>query len=129
MEHLAEVIKSGWIRPEDLHHYVDAGISVFKIAGREMYKPDFLRVVDVIIREVLIKIYGSFSDVSLLRPALSHWFTVKCLICRIRSLEASWRGFLRQKISVQLKILKPATTATITRSWLRLTIFTDGKRR
>jgi collagenase-like PrtC family protease len=42
-----EVLKMGWIRPEDLRRYVDAGVSVFKIAGREMTKPDFLRVVDI----------------------------------------------------------------------------------
>jgi collagenase-like PrtC family protease len=47
MQNLAEVLKSGWIRPEDLKHYVDAGVSVFKVAGREMYKPDFQRVVDI----------------------------------------------------------------------------------
>ena len=42
-----EVLKMGWIRPEDLKHYVNLGVSVFKIAGREMAKPDFLRVVDI----------------------------------------------------------------------------------
>ncbi|MCW3999926.1 MAG: hypothetical protein NWE93_06785 [Candidatus Bathyarchaeota archaeon] len=47
LENPAEVLKMGWIRPEDLHHYVDAGIEVFKIAGRETTKPDFIRVVDV----------------------------------------------------------------------------------
>ena len=47
LDHPAEVLKMGWIRPEDIKHYVDSGISVFKIAGREMPKPDFLRVVDI----------------------------------------------------------------------------------
>jgi collagenase-like PrtC family protease len=47
LEHPNEVLKMGWIRPEDIKRYVDAGISVFKIAGREMPNPDFLRVVDI----------------------------------------------------------------------------------
>ena len=47
LEHPVEVLKMGWIRPEDIKHYVAAGISVFKIAGREMLKPDFQRVVDI----------------------------------------------------------------------------------
>ena len=42
-----EILKMGWIRPEDLKHYINSGISVFKFAGREMTKPDFLRVVDI----------------------------------------------------------------------------------
>lgn len=47
LENPTEVLKMGWIRPEDLKHYVSADVNVFKIAGREMYKPDFLRVVDI----------------------------------------------------------------------------------
>ena len=43
----AEVLKMGWIRPEDLKHYVNAGVEVFKIAGREMTRADFVRVVDI----------------------------------------------------------------------------------
>jgi collagenase-like PrtC family protease len=42
-----EILKMGWIRPEDLKQYINSGISVFKLAGREMTKPDFLRVVDI----------------------------------------------------------------------------------
>ncbi len=43
----SEILKMGWIRPEDLHHYLDMGITVFKIAGREMPKPDFAKVIDI----------------------------------------------------------------------------------
>jgi collagenase-like PrtC family protease len=42
-----EVMKMGWIRPEDLKKYVDIGISVFKIAGREIVNPDFIKTVDI----------------------------------------------------------------------------------
>jgi collagenase-like PrtC family protease len=41
-----EVLKMGWIRPEDFQFYVNLGIDVFKIAGREKRKADFVRVVD-----------------------------------------------------------------------------------
>ena len=47
LENPAEVLKMGWIRPEDLKQYVNSGINVFKIAGREMREADFLKVVDI----------------------------------------------------------------------------------
>jgi collagenase-like PrtC family protease len=40
-----EIIKSGWIRPEDLHHYEDIGIGKFKLADRSKSTPWLLRVV------------------------------------------------------------------------------------
>lgn len=47
LENPAEVLKMPWIRPEDIKRYVDFGITIFKVAGREMHKADFLKVVDI----------------------------------------------------------------------------------
>jgi collagenase-like PrtC family protease len=40
-----EIIKSGWIRPEDLHHYEDIGIVKFKLSDRSKSTPWLLRAV------------------------------------------------------------------------------------
>ena len=48
-----------------MKHYVDAGIDVFKIAGREIAKPDFIQWWMLTIKEVLTEIYGNFYVVSL----------------------------------------------------------------
>ncbi len=45
--HREEFLKMPWIRPEDLQTYVDAGVDVFKVQGRQMRGPDFGRVVDI----------------------------------------------------------------------------------
>jgi collagenase-like PrtC family protease len=42
-----EVLRMGWIRPEDIRKYVNLGIDSFKIGGREMTKPDFYKVIDI----------------------------------------------------------------------------------
>lgn len=41
----SEVIRAPWIRPEDIQLYIKAGISLFKIAGRGIQQPDFIRMV------------------------------------------------------------------------------------
>ncbi len=42
-----EILKMGWIRPEDIDYYAKMGIDVFKIAGREMKKANFIKTVDI----------------------------------------------------------------------------------
>lgn len=42
-----EVLKMGWIRPEDITKYSKMGIDSFKIAGREMKNTDFSKIVDI----------------------------------------------------------------------------------
>jgi collagenase-like PrtC family protease len=38
-----EIIKSGWIRPEDLHHYEEIGIAKFKLVDRSLTSRALLR--------------------------------------------------------------------------------------
>ncbi len=44
--HPTEIMKSRWIRPEDLHHYEEIGIDTFKISGRRMSSRWLLNVVN-----------------------------------------------------------------------------------
>jgi collagenase-like PrtC family protease len=71
-----ELLKTGWIRPEDLKHYVDSGINLFKIAGRELVKPDFMRVVDIYNQGTfdgnLWDLYRGFCDTSG-NPEIFHY--------------------------------------------------------
>lgn len=46
LKHPAALLCSGWIRPEDIDLYVDAGVKMFKVAGREIPDADFCRVVE-----------------------------------------------------------------------------------
>lgn len=41
------VMKTAWIRPEDLHHYSQAGIDLFKIQGRGARPEDLLKTVSM----------------------------------------------------------------------------------
>ena len=42
-----EVLRMGWIRPEDIRKYANMGIDTFKIGGREMKNVDFSRIVNI----------------------------------------------------------------------------------
>ncbi len=41
----ATILRSPWIRPEELDRYIALGVRLFKFSGREMPGPDFLRSV------------------------------------------------------------------------------------
>ncbi len=72
LQNPSEILKMGWIRPEDLKYYIAMGIDVFKLAGREMLKPDFLRVVDIYNQESydgnLWELFRCFSSVPASEP-------------------------------------------------------------
>jgi collagenase-like PrtC family protease len=55
-----EIIKSGWIRPEDLHHYEELGISKFKLVDRSLTSRGLLKRVKAYSER---KYVGNLADI------------------------------------------------------------------
>lgn len=63
---LSEIIKSPWIRPEDIHIYQDLGIDYIKISGRSRPEQDILRTIQAYMS---MDFDGNLADLIGIRPA------------------------------------------------------------
>ncbi len=64
-----EIIKSGWIRPEDLHHYEEIGISKFKLVDRSLTARGLLKRIKAYSER---KYQGNLADIICLHTRRSE---------------------------------------------------------
>jgi collagenase-like PrtC family protease len=84
-----EIIKSGWIRPEDLHHYEEIGISKFKLVDRSLNARGLLKRVKAYSEQ---KYEGNLADIICLHTRRSeHRF-----VPGAKSIDPTERDKLRQ---------------------------------
>ena len=75
-----EIIKSGWIRPEDLHHYEEIGINKFKLVDRSLTARGLLKRVKAYSQR---KYPGNLADIICLHTKRSeHRFAAASLEAR-----------------------------------------------
>lgn len=119
LEDPVQLIKSPWIRPEDLNIYIDHGVSLFKIAGRGLRNANFLKMLEVYsdghYRGDLVHLFRAFSpniywDVlqipsEIVREELHKILTkqngcneLECKQCRICDKIASLDEIIKDKI-------------------------------
>lgn len=59
------IFKSPWIRPEDLNRYISIGVKNFKIAGRSLRNPNFIKMLNIYrkghFEGNLIELFRAFS--------------------------------------------------------------------
>lgn len=86
-----ELIKALWIRPEDLDAYVDNGVTVFKIIGRE-------RLSDIDLMRMIEAYFAQSYDGNLIDLIFGFATTVKHLYIDNKKLDGFIRIFLRGDI-------------------------------
>ena len=75
-----ELIRSGWIRPEDIHHYEEAGIDGIKLVNRGMTTKNIARVVTAYLNR---RYDGNLLDL-FSRPSRNIIFEKKSLFHKIK---------------------------------------------